>query len=148
MWHTVRITHTLKRCSSCRILKELIQFTRNQANRDGLNHNCRSCHRKYTSKHYRENKASYRARTKANAKQALAWLRSLKCKPCYDCKRKYPYYVMDFDHVRGTKSFNLARSAVRYGKRRVLAEVAKCDLVCANCHRTRTHQRRTGNPSK
>jgi hypothetical protein len=31
----------------------------------------------------------------------------------------------------------------RAGIDRILAEVAKCDIVCANCHRLRTFERRT-----
>src|SRR6266496_1078194 len=66
-------------------------------------------------------------------------LENLKQGPCMDCGVQYPHYVMDFDHVRGVKVSGLAELA---GKSRapkvMLAEVAKCDLVCANCHRERT----------
>jgi hypothetical protein len=69
-------------------------------------------------------------------------VRALKSRPCDDCGIQYPHYVMDFDHVRGDKSFNISDL---YGKseKAILAEVAKCDLVCANCHRIRTHVRST-----
>ncbi len=45
---------------------------------------------------------------------------------------------MDFDHVRGKKLFNIANGRYRTWKS-VIIEIAKCDLVCANCHRIRTH---------
>jgi predicted Fe-S protein YdhL (DUF1289 family) len=61
-------------------------------------------------------------------------------KPCADCGRTYPPYVMEWDHLPGTeKELVLAdtrRSA--HAKARILAELAKCELVCANCHRERT----------
>lgn len=65
-----------------------------------------------------------------------------KARPCTDCGGSFPYWVMDLDHVpeRGEKAFNLSdpgRSAEE-----VQLELAKCDPVCANCHRERTHQRR------
>lgn len=61
-------------------------------------------------------------------------------KPCVDCKVAYPYYVMDFDHVRGEKVVNLARMiADGYSLEAIQDEIAKCDLVCSNCHRERTH---------
>jgi len=67
----------------------------------------------------------------------------LKSSPCVDCGETYPFYVMDFDHRPGTnKSFALSRGL--YEKRPLsvlLEEIAKCDLVCANCHRARTYQR-------
>lgn len=72
-----------------------------------------------------------------------AWLEQEKSKPCKDCGKSYPYYVMDFDHVRGEKRKNLG--AVYIWKRETLeAEIAKCDLVCSNCHRIRTHLRSQG----
>jgi len=52
---------------------------------------------------------------------------------------------MDFDHRPGeVKEFNLAQvmSQSRISWSRLLAEIAKCDVVCANCHRIRTWQRR------
>lgn len=64
-------------------------------------------------------------------------------KPCEDCGKQYPHYVMEFDHVRGEKVANvgdlLNRNMSISG---VWGEIAKCELVCANCHRLRTHMRR------
>jgi hypothetical protein len=71
-------------------------------------------------------------------------VRAAKNKPCADCKHSFPYYVMDFDHVRGTKEFEIAQSYHHYGLRRVLAEIIKCDVVCSNCHRIRTYNRKLG----
>ena len=68
-------------------------------------------------------------------------INTLKNKLCADCKGKFPPECMDFDHVRGEKSFNLA-IALTHSMKRILNEVAKCDLVCANCHRIRTTKRK------
>lgn len=65
-----------------------------------------------------------------------------KTKPCADCGREYPPYVMDFDHLRD-KEF-LVSQGKRVGYQRLVAEIAKCDVVCANCHRERTHRRKIG----
>jgi len=64
-----------------------------------------------------------------------------KDKPCLDCGKVYPSYVMDFDHVRGAAKKGDLSSLISWGRSiRFLAnEIAKCDLVCANCHRERTH---------
>lgn len=62
---------------------------------------------------------------------------------CADCGQRFPGRpeVMDFDHVRGEKRGDVA-SLIKNGARAsVLAEIEKCDLVCANCHRTRTKNR-------
>ncbi len=47
---------------------------------------------------------------------------------------------MDFDHVHGKKLFTIGSGIVRALKK-VMNEIAKCDLVCANCHRVRTYKR-------
>lgn len=67
------------------------------------------------------------------------FVRSVKSQPCADCHAKYPHYVMQFDHVRGTKQFMLSKVTSNFvALHRVLAEIAKCDVVCSNCHAART----------
>ena len=59
--------------------------------------------------------------------------------PCLDCGKRYPPYVMHFDHVKGEKKFNLSQAAAKAtGLAKVLEEIAKCEIVCANCHAERT----------
>ena len=72
----------------------------------------------------------------------IAFVRQLKVEPCTDCKEHYPYWVMDFDHVpdRGKKKFGIGKSKSKTLKE-ILKELRKCDLVCSNCHRTRTYYR-------
>jgi len=60
--------------------------------------------------------------------------------PCRDCGKTYPPYVMDFDHVRGEKLVMVSKMMLR-NRVMIEAEIAKCDVVCANCHRERTHKR-------
>jgi hypothetical protein len=62
---------------------------------------------------------------------------------CQDCKRDYPACVLDFDHVSGEKVANIAFLVSNDAARAlVLAEVEKCEVVCANCHRLRTERRK------
>jgi len=72
------------------------------------------------------------------------WLNGQKKDRCVDCRKKYPPIVMDFDHVRGRKFFTIGDAAIQrtIGRERILREIAKCDLVCSNCHRLRTGRRR------
>ena len=62
--------------------------------------------------------------------------------PCMDCKILYPYYVMDFDHVRGRKHKNVMELIPTLSKKKIDEEIAKCEIVCSNCHRIRTHGRK------
>jgi 5-methylcytosine-specific restriction endonuclease McrA len=86
-----------------------------------------------------------RAADKAQKANKLAELRRkillIKAHPCMDCHQTFHPDAMEFDHCRGEKSFNIAR-ARNLSWPRIRAEILKCDLVCANCHRIRTHKRR------
>lgn len=57
---------------------------------------------------------------------------------CVDCGYKAHAVALDFDHVRGEKSFTISYMICRSWKA-MAAEIAKCDVVCSNCHRVRTH---------
>lgn len=69
-------------------------------------------------------------------------------KPCLDCGETYPHYMMDFDHVRGEKIGNVEAIAREGNMEKLLEEIDKCDLICANCHRHRTFVRSAGQPRK
>jgi hypothetical protein len=73
-----------------------------------------------------------------------AYIESLKANPCADCGGTFPPECMDFDHL-GDKFKNLAR-LMSYSLERIKEELAKCELVCANCHRIRTRKRATHSP--
>jgi hypothetical protein len=66
----------------------------------------------------------------------------MKNRPCIDCGITYPSCVMDFDHVRGIKRFEISNAVITgYTGEKLANELAKCELVCANCHRIRTYNR-------
>lgn len=61
--------------------------------------------------------------------------------PCEDCHRYFPAYVMDYDHRDPTTKIATISKITKEAKTvaEVWDELDKCDLVCANCHRIRTH---------
>ena len=63
--------------------------------------------------------------------------------PCTDCGIQYPFYVTDFDHVDdGSVKIDTVSKLINSGStRKVEEEIAKCELVCSNCHRVRTYTR-------
>jgi hypothetical protein len=80
-----------------------------------------------------------RARWRAHARL----LDDLRDVPCADCQRRLPPCAMDFDHRDPTKKLKaVTRLVGRVGTERLLAEAAKCDIVCASCHRARTYRQR------
>lgn len=80
----------------------------------------------------------------ANSKKRREFINSLKDnKPCADCGVAYPYYIMQFDHVGTDKSANISKIKSRR-MTYIMAEIAKCELVCANCHAERSQKRILG----
>lgn len=67
----------------------------------------------------------------------------IKSKPCTDCGESYPPFVMNLDHVRGEKIGNISK-LFKKSDEIFLAEIAKTELVCANCHRYRSQERVLG----
>jgi len=62
---------------------------------------------------------------------------------CVDCGLTGAPYLFDFDHRDpATKSFLVSNGGNGTSIARLREEAAKCDLVCANCHRHRTHIQR------
>lgn len=94
-------------------------------------------------KHYQTNRERLRDKTRQQRVTGRERLHAVKDTPCVDCGERYPPYVMDLDHVRGTKVANVG-SMPHSSEKDFWAEVDKCDVVCSNCHRERTHQRRIG----
>lgn len=97
--------------------------------------------RAYNRAYYKANSAAHYKRVQTNKRKLRALITAAKDKPCADCQKCYPHYVMDFDHrVDEVKLFNLGNSVNMIGSAdRITAEIEKCDVVCANCHRIRTH---------
>ena len=61
--------------------------------------------------------------------------------PCVDCGDPV---VLEFDHLpEFTKGFEIARAITASTRSwaTIAAEIAKCEVVCANCHRRRTAKR-------
>lgn len=130
----------MKQCSTCKIDKELTEYTKNAAKKDGLHHSCKQCKKLSQAKWYKDHKEAHVSRVAKNRLEAILQIRDKKDVPCQDCGIKYPYYVMDFDHI-SDKTFSVAAGVRLYGIKKILEEIKKCEVVCTNCHRQRTHSR-------
>ena len=137
-----------KKCTGCNQKKTLDQFS---SRGNGKYHSrCKQCQREYCKDHYQRNRDLHihRAKTRKQVARSeqLENISSIKNdSPCMDCGEQYPFYVMDFDHVRGEKELNISRALRRTGDwsiDRILAEIRKCEVRCSNCHRIATYRRR------
>ena len=92
-------------------------------------------------RHYYKNKEQYLERNKVARANIKDLVDSYKNKPCVDCGVSYPPYIMQFDHVNQDKEYNVS-SLIRHNNvDKIKKEIAKCEVVCANCHAERTHRR-------
>lgn len=85
--------------------------------------------------HYQRNRQKYLDKSKVRSKMLVDYVRTIKKNgSCADCGIK-DWRVLDFDHLpEYEKSFTIG-STIRYRSIAALdAEIAKCELVCANCH--------------
>lgn len=78
---------------------------------------------------------------KSRYRRMKAVVDAIKDVPCMDCGNKFPSECMDFDHRNPSEKVAKVSLLLTYSLSRVLNEVEKCDIVCANCHRIRTNKR-------
>ncbi len=134
----------IKVCTRCRERKPATHFAWHRKTRGQRDTYCRPCRAAYKREHYAANKHVYIAKAHRR-KQAIALERAgllvefFRKRPCVDCGESDPL-VLEFDHL-GEKSFNIAKGLRSHSWQAVLDEIAKCEVVCANCHRRRTAHR-------
>lgn len=128
------------KCIQCKIEKTPEEYSYRYKSRGIRQSLCKICQRERGRKHYQDNKETYydndKARKLVVRKEVEAYKES---KPCMDCKKYYRSYVMDFDHRDPSEKVAGITVMLKAGNRKkIWAEIAKCDLVCSNCHRERT----------
>jgi hypothetical protein len=98
--------------------------------------------RAYNASYYARNRDEEIARVTRRQRATLEFLRDVRRRPCADCGGVFSPWVMDFDHRDPTKkSFNvMSGRAMLMSRSRLMAEIEKCDIVCANCHAARTYR--------
>lgn len=126
-----------KQCSGCGVKKPITEFTNRKGSSDGYNARCRKCTQAFAKRHYDENRGYYL--TKARKKEAayFEWFSSLKeGRSCEQCGESHPA-CLDFHHRDPSKKeFDLGMvKRKQFAKQRVLDEIAKCAVLCSNCHR-------------
>lgn len=135
----------MKFCPKCKEDKEETHFSSRGGGK--LTSYCKTCQRTYSNNHYIENKDKHNKkryqRTKVVRKEHAAKIKALKDnQSCTDCGVPYPHYVLEFDHL-SDKVANISEMAGKCSWIKIQKEIDKCELVCSNCHRERTHKRKT-----
>lgn len=104
---------------------------------------CRECDRERSKRRWKtpERRAYHYAYYKPRYEAGREIINRAKTRPCVDCGIQYSTWVMQFDHRDPLdKKFGIGVSGFRQSVKSILNEIAKCDVVCANCHSERTHK--------
>ena len=111
----------MKICSTCKQEKEDTEFYK-KGKENRTNSKCKRCFNDYCMQRWTNRK--------------LEAIRNFGGK-CLDCSGEYHYSVFDFHHLDpSTKDVDWSKLRLRSDSA-IKAELAKCVMLCANCHRMR-----------
>lgn len=117
-------------------------FSKSSKKKDGLFAWCKPCMALYEKERYH---AGDRKRKEANRLKTLErnrdfiweYLSSRECVSCGNSDTR----ILQFDHVNPSeKEFNVSEMLWSYSIERILSEISKCEVRCANCHIIRTNE--------
>jgi hypothetical protein len=130
----------MKRCSHCNKEKHLEDFSKNKTTNDGLQSRCRFCANEISKTWYKEHKHQtrvygrydhYNRATVATFKRYVDTYKSNV--GCFVCEEKDPC-ALDFHHPNEKKA-EVSTLVKRKNKQRLCEEIARCVVICSNCHR-------------
>lgn len=128
----------LKQCIKCKEWKEEDEFSWKNKSQRKRHSQCKECRRKADNQRYKEDekrkeavKEVHRNQVKILRNFVQSIKKSSKCAICGDDR----WYVLDFHHL-SDKKFTISQKIQEGCSINTLKEeIAKCIVVCANCHR-------------
>ena len=138
----------MKICSKCKISRPESDYFIKSTTPPRLHAQCKQCYKEHRRTYYADHYAKYGQLYRERAKVRREMLRNLyhdrilsylKTHPCSTC-RENDVRVLEFDHLDPTeKTFSIS-FGIRYGRPwpQIEAEIGKCQVLCANCHKKRT----------
>lgn len=133
----------MRLCHICKEHKSESEFNRNSSRADGLQVRCKPCDSEMSQAYYRTHRERQLANIAGNKKRRFLDRREkltayLDEHPCVDCGESR-IECLEFDHL-GDKVANISTAIRNWSWTRLLTEIEKCEVRCANCHRVRTAQ--------
>ncbi len=129
----------MKTCNFCLQEKDVSFFTKDQTTPDGLYRTCKECKRtkaraKYASSEEMRRKYSVRGKTVRDRNNLITNGFKQMC-GCGVCGENSHVGVLDFHHLDpNEKEFGIG-GMISMSRDRIIAEIQKCIVLCANCHR-------------
>jgi len=130
----IAVPPVMYRCRTCETFKPADLFVAGKPGR------CKACHL-VAQRGWSERRGGQPYR-RDRYERRRAVLEEIKSRPCADCGGSFPPYVMDLDHRDPSEKVAPVSQLINAGEAAIRAEAAKCDVVCANCHRIRTFERK------
>src|SRR2546425_3130057 len=135
----------MRACTKCGELKPLEAFPPVRRGEAKLQTWCRECFAEANARNYRKNHEREKTRLVRQVTQRRAEVRQkiieyLREHPCVDCGQT-DIVVLEFDHVADKRGDISSYAAGGRSWGRVKAEIDKCEVRCANCHRRKTLER-------
>lgn len=138
----------MKKCSKCRTEKSLDDYFFKNKSSGQLHAQCKGCYKKYrttySALHYQKYGDQYRERAKIRRSsikkelhaQMLMYLKDKKCALCNENDIR----VLEFDHIDPTQKLFSISKGITDGMAwdKILLEISKCRILCANCHKRHT----------
>lgn len=135
----------MQRCTKCGRTLADDEFAWRDRGPGKRGSSCKDCARSYRIAWYEKNAAVQKAAVQARRSDRRtinnAIVAAAKDRPCVDCGSRFPPEAMDFDHVGPAKRWNIGTAKTYVSEAELRAEIAVCEVVCANCHRVRTAAR-------
>ncbi len=137
----------LIQCVACGEMKDETEFPWWDESANRRRGTCRACKSEQQKKWYAKHKETHVANARINRERAIAEARRfvwdyLSTHPCVHCGESNPV-VLEFDHIRGKKRMHVSEMVRRgHGLESIAEELAKCQVLCANCHRIKTSNER------
>lgn len=137
----------MKTCSTCNKNQDDTEFVLKNKRTGTRASKCNSCHRIYLKEHYKKNKHKYIKTAAAFTNKVYERNKQyiyeyLKDHPCTVCGES-DVLVLEFDHRDpNTKKEDISTLIRSYSLKSLNLEIDKCDVLCANCHRRKTHKER------
>lgn len=123
-----------KYCPQCKQTKNQEEYSKHARRSDGLQSICKACKQQLDRTYYQDHKWQKIAYNKQVRRAAVAWLEEVKvCHGCCCCQETEGC-CLQFHHVRGTKDADISVKAGNWSRAKIVEELRKCVVVCANCH--------------
>ena len=126
-----------RKCNKCEEEQDERNFTFKNKAKGRRNTICGTCQRKYKLAYYYRNRRYEISRNMERRRGLSLWMEGIKSKlKCRSCPERHPA-CLDFHHKDlKQKEHGVSMMPHRgFSKRRILEEIKKCAVVCANCHR-------------